>query len=69
MVLESVIFGMLAAIGRGVSDFVTVVVAKKLGILRTAVGVHVASVAVTTAYLLAAAGPGQLLAIHWSMLD
>lgn len=53
MVLESVIFGLVAALAWGVADFASAVVSRRLGILRTAVGVHIVSIAVTTAYLLA----------------
>ena len=47
MVLESVIFGLLAAFGIGSSDLVAAVVVKHLGVLRTALGVNIVSVGVS----------------------
>jgi len=68
VVLESVLLGMLAAIGWGISDFVVAVVSKRLGVLTTVLGVHVAAVAVTTVYLLLASSLSGITLAQWSAL-
>ena len=50
-VLQSVIFGVIAAVGWGIADFLAAVISKRLGTLWTVFGVHIASVAATTIYL------------------
>jgi drug/metabolite transporter (DMT)-like permease len=68
MVLESLIFGLLAAFALGLSDLVAAAVSRKLGVLRTALWVHVTSVGVTTIYLLLASSLGEITLAHWGEL-
>ena len=68
MVIESVIFGLLAAFGWGVSDFVAALVAKRFGVLRTAFGVHLSAVVVTTPYLLLASSFSLISTTQWATL-
>ena len=42
LVLQSVIFGVIAAVCWGIADFLAAVISKRLGILGTVFGVHVA---------------------------
>ena len=65
MVTQSIVFGLLAAFGWGVSDFVAALIAKRVGILRTAFGVHLSSVSVTTIYLLLASSLSLVSATQW----
>ena len=69
MILESVIFGVLAAVGWGIADFLAAVVSKKLGLLRTIVGVHIASIAATTAYVFVALNLAELSLYHWVVMS
>ena len=62
------IFGVLSAFGFGASDFVTAIVSRKLGILRTAVGVSVVGIGVTTAYMVPAASFSDVDAGNWAAL-
>ena len=59
---------MFAAIGWGASDFVAALVAKRIGVLRTAFGVHFVSVALITIYLLSAGGLGAVSPAQWLAL-
>ncbi|MCH8109541.1 MAG: DMT family transporter [Chloroflexi bacterium] len=68
MVTQSIVFGLLAAFGWGVSDFVAALIAKRVGILRTAFGVHLSSVSVTTIYLLLAPSLSLVSATQWVVL-
>lgn len=68
LVLQSVMFGVIAAVSWGIADFLAAVISKRLGILGTVFGVHVASVAATTIYLVFVLDPtmpslGQLAAL------
>ena len=69
MVIESVIFGLLAAVGWGIADFLTAAISKNLGILRTVVGVNIIAVGVTTAFLFLVSGPGPVSATQWATLS
>ncbi len=68
MVIESIVFGLLAALGWGIADFVAALIAKRVGVLRTAFGVHLSSVSVTTIYLLSASSLSLLSASQWVSL-
>lgn len=68
MIFESVVFGVLAAAGWGIADFVAAVVSKRLGLLRTIVGVHIVSIAVTTAYVVVAWNLSVLSINHWLVM-
>lgn len=67
-VLESLLLGVSAAIGWGIADFLAAVVAKRLGILRTIVGVHVVSIIAATGYFLAFSDASVLSGAHWAIL-
>ena len=69
MVIESVIFGLLAAVGWGIADFLTAAISKNLGILRTVVGVNIIAVGVTTAFLFLVSGSDQISATQWVTLS
>ncbi|MCH7718508.1 MAG: EamA family transporter, partial [Chloroflexi bacterium] len=68
VVLESLILGVAAAIGWGIADFITAVVAKRLGILRSIVGVHVVSILATVGYFLAISDVATVSAANWAFL-
>ena len=68
MVLQSVVFGLLSAIGLGFSDLIGAAVVRKLGVLRIALGVHLFSVAITTIYLLGTVSLSELSLSHWGAL-
>ena len=68
VVLHSVTLGVLAALGWGLSDLAAAAVSRRLGVLRTTVGVHVVSIAATTPYLLVAGDFGRLSSGHWGLL-
>ena len=68
MVIESIVFGLLAALGWGIADFVAALIAKRVGVLRTAFGVHLSSVSVTTIYLLLASNLSLLSPTQWVAL-
>ena len=61
-------FGVIAAVGWGIADFLAAVISKKLGILRTVFGVHIASVAATTVYLVFALDPTWPSPGQWAAL-
>lgn len=64
----SVVFGILAAVGWGVADFVAAVASKRLGALRTATGYHISSTAALAAYFLLVFEPDALKWTHWAAL-
>ena len=68
MVLDSVIFGLLSAFGFGVSDLLAAAVTRKLGILRTVVGVNIVAIALTTVYLVLASSLSEVSPRHWAVL-
>ena len=68
LVLQSVMFGVLAAVGWGIADFLAAVISKRLGILWTVFGVHIASVAATTIYLVFALDPTLPSVGQWAAL-
>ena len=64
----SVAFGIIAAVGWGIADFVAAAASKRLGALRTATGVHISSSAALAAYFFIAFEPGLLSWTHWAAL-
>ena len=66
MVIESLAFGLLAAIGWGASDFAAALVTKRIGGLRTVFWVHVGSVALSSTYLLVANDLREVGAGQWA---
>ena len=62
----SVVFGVVAAVGWGVADFVAAAASKRLGVLRTATGVHLSSSAAATGYFLMVFDPDLLTWAHWA---
>ena len=52
MVLESVIYGLVAALGFGCGDLLVTIISRRLGILRTAIGAHLVTFVISTPYLL-----------------
>lgn len=69
MVVQSVIFGLAAALIWGVSDFTMAVLSKKLGVLRTAVGANLVGAIFSTGLYIALGedlgklGPGDWVAL------
>ncbi len=68
VVLESLLLGVAASIGWGIADFITAVVSKRLGILRTIVGVHVVSILATVGYFLATSDVAMVSPANWAFL-
>ena len=68
VVLQSLLLGVLAALGWGVADFVAAVVSKRLGILRTIVGVHLVSIPVAAVYFFAVSDISLVSLTHWAVL-
>lgn len=64
----SVVFGILAAVGWGIADFVAAAASKCLGVLRTATGVHISSTVALAAYFFVVFEPGLLSWAHWTAL-
>lgn len=64
----SVLFGVLAAVGWGVADFIAAMASKRLGVLRTATGVHLSSGVAAAGYFLFVFEPGFLTWLHWAAL-
>lgn len=64
----SVLFGVLAAVGWGVADFVAAMASKRLGVLRTATGVHLSSSVAAAGYFLFVFEPDLLTWLHWTVL-
>ena len=59
---------MLAALGWGVADFIAAVVAKRVGVFWTVLGVHIASVAAASLYLIFAVEISRLSSSQWTAL-
>ena len=68
MVLESVVFGLLSAIGLGFADLTGAAVVRRFGVLRTALVSHLFASALLTVYLFAASDLGVLSVVHWAQL-
>ena len=68
MVVESIIFGLLSALALGVSDLTSAAIARKFGIIRTALGLHIVAVAVSTVYLISAPDLGGVTLAQWAAL-
>ena len=64
----SVVFGVSAAVGWGIADFVAAVASKRLGVLRTATGFHISSTIALAAYFVIVFEPGLLTWLHWVAL-
>ena len=64
----SVAFGILAAVGWGIADFVAAAASKRLGVLRTATGVHISSTVAVAGYFFIVFDPGFLTWTHWAAL-
>ena len=64
----SVVFGIAAAVGWGVADFVAAAASKRIGVLRTATGVHISSSVAAAGYFLIVYKPGLLTWAHWAAL-
>ena len=64
----SVVFGIAAAVGWGVADFVAAAASKRLGVLRTATGVHLSSSVALAGYFFFVFEPGLLTWLHWAAL-
>ncbi len=64
----SIIYGIAAAVGWGVADFFAAAASKRLGVLRTATGVHISSCAAMAAYFFAVYEPDLLTWAHWAVL-
>ena len=68
VVLQSLLLGVLAALGWGIADFVAAVVSKRLGVLRTIVGVHLVSIPVAAVYFFAVSDISIVSLTHWAVL-
>lgn len=68
MVLESVVFGLVSALGLGFADLAGAAVVRRFGVLRTALVAHLFSTALLTVYLLLASDLGVLSVVHWAQL-
>ena len=64
----SVVFGIAAAVGWGVADFIAAAASKRLGVLRTATGVHLSSSVALAGYFFFVFEPGLLAWLHWAAL-
>ncbi len=64
----SVLYGVVAAIGWGVADFVAAAASKRIGVLRTATGVHISSSVAVAGYFIIVFEPGLLSWAHWAAL-
>ena len=64
----SVLYGVVAAIGWGVADFVAAAASKRIGVLRTATGVHISSSVAVAGYFVIVFEPGLLGWAHWTAL-
>ncbi len=64
----SVLYGVIAAIGWGVADFVAAAASKRIGVLRTATGVHISSSIAVAGYFVIVFEPGLLSWAHWAAL-
>ena len=68
MVIESLAFGLLAALGWGASDFAAALITRRIGGLPTVFWVHVGSVALSSAYLPFAGDAGGVSATQWAAM-
>ncbi len=68
--LISITYGVLAAIGWGLPDLFMAAASKRLGVMRSATGVHIASILVATAYMFVSAPLHfeMVTPIHWAAL-
>ena len=64
----SVLYGVVAAVGWGVADFVAAAASKRIGVLRTATGVHISSSLAVAGYFIIVFEPGLLSWAHWAAL-
>ena len=64
----SVLYGVIAAVGWGVADFVAAAASKRIGVLRTATGVHISSSVAVAGYFVIVFEPGLLSWAHWAAL-
>ena len=64
----SVVFGIAAAVGWGIADFVAAAASKRLGVIRTATGVHLSSSVALAGYFFFVFEPGLLTWLHWATL-
>ena len=64
----SVVFGIVAAVGWGIADFMAAVASKRLGVLRTATGFHISSSAALAVYFVIVFDPSLLTWLHWAAL-
>ena len=65
MIIESVIFGIIAAGGWGISDLLTAAISRKLGILRTVVNVHLVAAIICSFYIIVLDGFPEITLAHW----
>ena len=65
MVLESVLFGLAAGLGLGVSDLGAAALTRRVNALQVAVSVQLAAVVLMSPFLLAQSGIGSLSAVQW----
>ena len=68
MVLESVIYGLIAAVGFGGADFLVAIVSRKVGVLQTALAASILATAISTPYLPFAPGLDDLTLLLWGEL-
>ncbi|MCI0439104.1 MAG: DMT family transporter [Chloroflexi bacterium] len=68
MVAQSVALGVLAALGWGIADFLVSMLSRRLGVVWTALGVHLVAVGATTIYLLLADDLGRISPAQWGLL-
>lgn len=68
MIFSSVIFGLLAALGWGISDLIAAALSKRLGVLQTAVAVSIVSVSVASTFLILTSNIDELSAKDWTIL-
>ncbi|MXY46404.1 MAG: DMT family transporter [Chloroflexi bacterium] len=67
-VAASVVFGLLAAAGWGIADFIAAAASKRVGVLRTATGVHLASAVAAAGYFVIVFEPSVVKWQHWAIL-
>ena len=68
VVAISVVYGVLAAVGWGVADFIAATASKRIGVLRAATGVHLSSSVALAGYFFIVFEPGLLTWEHWVVL-
>ena len=67
-VAASIVFGLLAAAGWGIADFIAAAASKRVGVLRTATGVHLASAVPAVGYFVFVFEPAVMAWQHWAIL-